>query len=63
LLPSQGPSTWTFWHFQWQPPKSGQYSIAVRATDGTGTVQPSRRTDPFPDGATGYHVFRYRITG
>lgn len=62
LLPSQGPSTWTFWHFDWQPPKAGQYSVLARATDGTGTLQPSRRTDPFPDGATGYHQVRYRIT-
>jgi DMSO/TMAO reductase YedYZ molybdopterin-dependent catalytic subunit len=62
LLPSQGSSTWTFWHFSWQPTQAGNYSLATRATDGTGTVQPSRRTDPFPDGATGYDVLRIRLT-
>ncbi|HTE87083.1 MAG TPA: molybdopterin-dependent oxidoreductase, partial [Dehalococcoidia bacterium] len=63
LLPSQGPNTWTFWQFQWQPPKAGSYTILARATDGAGTVQPARRTDPFPVGATGYHQVHYRITG
>jgi hypothetical protein len=62
LLPSQGPNTWTFWQYTWQPAQPGSYTLAVRATDGTGTVQPSRRTDPFPAGATGYHRIRVQIT-
>ncbi len=63
LLPSQGPNTWTFWQYAWQPAQPGSYRLTVRATDGTGAVQPSRRTDPFPAGATGYHRIRVQITG
>lgn len=63
LLPAQGPNTWTFWQHAWQPAQPGGYTLVVRATDGTGAVQPSRRTDPFPAGATGYHRIRVQVTG
>jgi len=61
LLPSLGPSTWTLWRLQWRPEKPGSYLIVVRATDGTGAVQPARRTTPFPVGATGYHQVHVRV--
>ena len=54
LLPPLGPNTWILWEYNWQPAKPGQYTVTVRATDGTGVVQTSRDTDTFPDGATGY---------
>jgi len=63
LLRSLGPSTWTFWRFAWQPSQAGSYTIVVRATDGLGTLQSSRRTDSFPVGATGYHQVRVRVAG
>jgi hypothetical protein len=63
LLPTLGPNTWTFWQLAWQPPGSGMYTFSVRATDGSGTVQPERRSDPFPSGATGYQQLRVRVTG
>ncbi|HEY7295479.1 MAG TPA: molybdopterin-dependent oxidoreductase [Dehalococcoidia bacterium] len=63
LLPSLGPNTWTFWQYAWQPAQPGAYTLTVRATDGTGTLQPARRTDPFPAGATGYHQVRVRVGG
>ena len=63
LVPSLGPNTWTFWQYSWQPSRAMNYTIAVRATDGTGTVQTPRRTDPFPDGATGYHEIKVRVAG
>ncbi len=62
LLPSLGPNTWTFWKFSWQPDRPGGYTIVARATDGSGTVQTARRTDPFPAGATGYHEIHVRVT-
>jgi len=34
---------------------AGAHTLRVRATDGTGEVQESRRTPPAPDGARGYH--------
>jgi DMSO/TMAO reductase YedYZ molybdopterin-dependent catalytic subunit len=61
LVPSLGPNTWTFWQYAWLSPATGSHVVAVRATDGSGTVQPSRRTDPFPAGATGYHSVHIRI--
>ncbi len=62
LLPSLGPNTWTFWQYTWQPARSGPATLSVRCTDGTGTRQPARRTDPFPVGATGYHTLRVRVS-
>jgi len=62
LMPSLGPSTWTFWQYDWLNPTAGAHVLAVRATDGAGTLQPSRRTDPFPSGATGYHSVRVRVS-
>ena len=34
---------------------------AVRATDGTGAVQPEERATPFPDGATGWHTITVSV--
>jgi DMSO/TMAO reductase YedYZ molybdopterin-dependent catalytic subunit len=48
--------TWIFWSAQWNPGGVGSYQLMVRATDGTGAVQTATVTQPFPDGATGYHV-------
>jgi DMSO/TMAO reductase YedYZ molybdopterin-dependent catalytic subunit len=48
--------TWVLWTADWNPPSAGPYSIAVRATDGTGAVQTAVIAAPFPSGATGYHV-------
>ena len=62
LLQSLGPNTWTFWHNAWPDVRPGEYTLVVRATDGAGTVQTARRTDPFPVGATGYHQVRIRVS-
>lgn len=48
-------ATWVQWQYQWHA-TTGQHSLRVRATDGTGTVQESRQTRPAPDGARGYHT-------
>ncbi|MDA4128917.1 MAG: sulfite oxidase [Thaumarchaeota archaeon] len=53
--------TWVFWKLEWNPPAAGSYKIMVRATDGQGKVQVSTMTDPFPNGATGYHVVDFRV--
>jgi DMSO/TMAO reductase YedYZ molybdopterin-dependent catalytic subunit len=62
LLPSQGPNTWSFWQYGWQPAQPGNYALVARATDGGGALQTPRRTDPFPAGATGYHEVRVRVS-
>jgi DMSO/TMAO reductase YedYZ molybdopterin-dependent catalytic subunit len=45
--------TWRQWVWEWDAAPGG-HLLEVRATDSTGAVQPERRTDPFPRGATGW---------
>jgi hypothetical protein len=47
--------TWVQWRFDWTA-TPGPHTLSVRATDGTGAVQPETRVTPFPDGATGWHT-------
>jgi DMSO/TMAO reductase YedYZ molybdopterin-dependent catalytic subunit len=54
--------TWVFWKYEWNPPGGGNYSLMVRATDGTGAVQVATVTDPFPNGATGYQVIDVQVS-
>ena len=56
------PLSWAIWRFTWNPPKSGTYTLRVRATDGTGAVQTSSRRSPTPEGATGYHKLDIGVT-
>ncbi|MFC0005958.1 molybdopterin-dependent oxidoreductase [Micromonospora siamensis] len=55
LLPTASADTWVQWRYAW-PATPGGHSLRVRATDGTGAVQPEQRRTPFPDGATGWHT-------
>ncbi len=50
-----GPYTWRLWRLDWDA-KPGDYTLVVRATDGTGQVQPSEETDTLPNGATGWDM-------
>jgi len=54
--------TWVLWTAQWNPPSTGQYSLQVRATDGTGAVQTADMAQPFPGGATGYCIVDVGVT-
>lgn len=47
--------TWVIWELPWQPPRPGQYTIAVRAIDMEGNVQNPQEESPLPDGSSGYH--------
>ncbi|MCE2528820.1 MAG: molybdopterin-dependent oxidoreductase [Acidimicrobiia bacterium] len=47
--------TWRQWHVEYDF-TPGAHTIAVRATDRTGTTQTSEIVPPRPDGATGYHT-------
>ena len=49
------PYAWRFWSYAWTVPAAGRYSLLVRATDGTGSLQTSVEQEPAPDGATGLH--------
>lgn len=55
-------NTWVLWKAEWNPPSTGHYSLAVRATDGTGTVQTATFANPFPGGATGYNIVDIGVT-
>lgn len=49
-------NTWVLWATEWNPPAQGEYKLVVRAIDKTGKVQTAELNNPFPNGATGYHV-------
>ena len=48
--------TWVLWTAGYTPTGKENYKIVVRATDKTGQVQTAELNNPFPDGATGYHM-------
>jgi DMSO/TMAO reductase YedYZ molybdopterin-dependent catalytic subunit len=52
---------WRQWVYEWDA-KPGKHLIAVRATDGPGTVQTGEQASPDPDGATGWHTIRVTVT-
>lgn len=47
--------SWVKWRYRWDIPKSGEYSIAVRATDMKGRLQAKEESNPYPNGTTGLH--------
>ena len=53
-----GENTWQFWSATWTPPKPGDYTIKVRATDGKGALQPEEPRPTLPDGGQGYHTVK-----
>ncbi|MFB6187823.1 MAG: molybdopterin-dependent oxidoreductase [Halobacteriaceae archaeon] len=44
--------TWRMWRYTFKP--SGKQTVVVRAIDGTGTLQPRKRSNAYPSGATGW---------
>ncbi|MGH2349512.1 MAG: molybdopterin-dependent oxidoreductase [bacterium] len=61
VKPALGPQTWELWGALWKPPAAGDYTLAVRARDGTGRWQTAAETATLPSGATGYHRLRIRV--
>ncbi|MBC8162848.1 MAG: molybdopterin-dependent oxidoreductase [Roseiflexaceae bacterium] len=60
LDPESNPISWRFWRYDWQA-EPGKHTLAVRATDGTGTLQTDAVRDTHPDGATGYHIIEVTV--
>jgi DMSO/TMAO reductase YedYZ molybdopterin-dependent catalytic subunit len=56
-----GPYTWVLWAAVWTPTGPGEYTLKVRAKDGTGVVQTAQEAATLPDGASGYHTIRLRV--
>jgi DMSO/TMAO reductase YedYZ molybdopterin-dependent catalytic subunit len=52
--------TWRQWEWRWEA-TPGERTLAVRATDDTGTVQIGEVAPPFPSGATGYHTIKVQV--
>jgi DMSO/TMAO reductase YedYZ molybdopterin-dependent catalytic subunit len=61
LKEALGEHTWQLWSATWTPPRPGEYSIKVRATDGKGALQPEEPKPTLPDGGQGYHTVRVRF--
>ncbi|CAN5212793.1 molybdopterin-dependent oxidoreductase [soil metagenome] len=47
---------WVIWATELNITNKGNYKIVVRATDKTGKLQTGEVREPFPKGATGYHM-------
>jgi len=47
--------TWRQYVYEWDA-SPGQYTLQVRATDGTGETQTAKEAPPHPSGASGYHT-------
>lgn len=58
---SPSPLAWTLWSSEWRPESPGDYALRVRATDGSGSVQTSKRRFVAPSGATGHHEVKVRV--
>ena len=46
--------TWRQWSLPWDAP-TGRHTLTVRATDKSGFTQVEERSEPMPNGATGWH--------
>lgn len=47
--------TWSLWSYDWRPTQPGEYTLVVRATDGTGELQTDVKRGIIAEGATGLH--------
>jgi hypothetical protein len=59
----QSRASWVFWRYEWIVPRAGSFTLSVRATDGTGTLQSSTEQDVAPDGASGLHEITVTVNG
>jgi DMSO/TMAO reductase YedYZ molybdopterin-dependent catalytic subunit len=62
LQPALSQDSWVFWTWQWTPLLPGSYTLTARATDGTGTMQPSQKQGTVPNGATGYDYVTVQVS-
>ena len=53
LAPELSEETWRQWRLRWNP-RPGSARITCRATDADGELMPEERSEPLPDGATGW---------
>ena len=53
---------WTLWSLEWRSAQPGDHELVVRAIDSTGQVQISEERGTVPEGATGYHRVKVRLS-
>lgn len=53
---------WRHWLYRWEA-TPGDYTVQVRATDGTGETQTAELAEPIPSGATGHHTIEVTVEG
>ncbi|MBA3244256.1 MAG: molybdopterin-dependent oxidoreductase [Actinobacteria bacterium] len=53
--------TWALWSGEWTPERAGMHELIVRATDGDGNPQESKKEPINPDGASGYHKVKVKV--
>ena len=51
--PLPGDDVWRHWMYRYDPP-AGKHEVVVRATDGTGTLQPRDEQEAYPNGPSGW---------
>ena len=56
-----GPLTWRRWSARWTPPNVGTHTLQARSTDGRGDTETPVSRQPFPNGASGYHVLQVNV--
>jgi len=61
LEAAAGPLTWRRWSVRWTPPGVGTHTLQARSTDGRGDTETPVGRQPFPNGATGYHVLQVNV--
>ncbi len=54
-------NTWRQYVYNWEA-KSGDHTLKVRATDGTGATQTSKTSPPHPSGAAGYDTVNVTVS-
>lgn len=54
-------NTWRQWSWRWRDATPGTHEVAVRATDASGYTQTGERTEPRPDGSTGWHTVQFTV--
>jgi len=64
LDPRREPYAWRLWSFRWTPKEAGTATLAVRATDGRGAVQPKEAAwNPSGYLYNGWHAVTVQVTG
>jgi DMSO/TMAO reductase YedYZ molybdopterin-dependent catalytic subunit len=65
LAADGGNDAWRQWKYVWDAAASGSgsHTIAVRATDKNGALQPLGPAPVAPDGAEGFHTIRVKVDG